>query len=143
MTTKAPTPMIAAQQCELTDLPTLPRRFQTWRASRVRGQRIPAELWQAAIAVARVHGINPTVAALKLNYYDLQRRLSGGTARQDWCAPAPIFVELPAGSMCSGAGERGGVELVHAGGTRLIVHRGSVGSDELLAVVELFLRHGR
>jgi hypothetical protein len=34
----------------------------------VRGQRLPAELWQAAIAVARVHGINPTVAALKLNY---------------------------------------------------------------------------
>jgi hypothetical protein len=25
-------------------------------------------LSQAAIAVARVHGINPTVAALKLNY---------------------------------------------------------------------------
>ena len=107
------------------------------------GQRIPAELWQAAIAVARVHGSNPTVAALKLNYYDLQRRLAGGTARQDGCAPAPVFVELPAGSMCSGAGERGGVELVPAGGARLIVHRGSVGSDELLAVVELFLRHGR
>jgi hypothetical protein len=143
MTTTASTPMTAAQDCELTDLPALPRRFQTWRASRVRGQRIPAELWQAAIAVARVHGINPTVAALKLNYYDLQRRLAGGTARHDGCAPAPVFVELPAGSMCSGAGERGGVELVRAGGSRLIVHRGSVGSDELLAVVKLFLRHGR
>ncbi len=33
----------------------------------MRGQHIPAELWQAAIAVARIHGINPTVAALKLN----------------------------------------------------------------------------
>ena len=95
--------------------------------------------WQAAIAVARVHGINPTVAALKLNYYDL----SGGTTRQDGCAAAPVFVELPAGSMCGGAEERGGVELVQAGGARLIVHCGSVGSDELLAEVELFLRYGR
>jgi len=115
MTTTALNPMTAAQDCELTDLPALTRLFQTWRASRVRGQRIPAELWQAAIAVARVHGINPTVAALKLNYCDLQRRLAGGTARQDGRAPAPVFVELPAGSMCGGAGERGGVELVHAG----------------------------
>jgi len=66
--THAPTPVTAAQPCEPQDLPTLTRHCHTWRASRVRGQRLPAELWQAAIAVARVHGINPTVAALKLNY---------------------------------------------------------------------------
>ncbi len=143
MSTKASTPMSAAQPCEPTDLPTLVRRFQTWRASRVRGQRIPAELWQAAIPVARIHGINPTVAALKVNYYDLQRRLPGGTARQGGRAPAPVFVELPAGSMSGGAGERGVVELVHAGGAQLILYRGAAGTDELLAVVELFLRHGR
>lgn len=143
MTTTASNPMTAAQHCEPTELPTLTRRFQTWRASRVRGQRIPAELWEAAMAVARVHGINATVAALKLNYYDLQRRLQGGAARQGGRAPAPVFVELPAGSMSGGEGERGMVELVHAGGARLIVHRGAAGSDELLAVVKLFLRHGR
>ena len=93
--------------------------------------------------MARVHGINPTVAALKLNYYDLQRRLPSGAARQGGRAPAPVFVELPPGSLSGGGGERGVVELVHAGGARLIVHRGAAGSDELLALVKLFLRHGR
>ena len=32
------------------------------------------------MAVARVDGINPPVAALKLNYHGLQRRLPGGAA---------------------------------------------------------------
>lgn len=137
------TSMTTVQPCEPADLDTLTRRFQTWRATRARGQRIPAELWQAAIAVARVHGINPTVAALKLNYYDLQRRLPSGPTRQGGRAPPPVFVELPAGSLSGGGEERGLAELVHAGGTRLILHRGGTGSAELLAVVKLFLQHGR
>jgi hypothetical protein len=48
--------------------------------------------------VARVHGIHPTVAALKLNYYDLHRRLPSGAASQVGCVlvtvSAPVFVEL-------------------------------------------------
>jgi hypothetical protein len=115
------------------------------------GPRIPAELWPAAIAVTRVHGIHPTVAALKLNYYGLQRRLPSGAARQGGRAPAPVsaagFVELAPRAMSGGAsvgrGERGMVEWIHLGGARLIVHRGAAGSDELRAVVKRFLRHGR
>jgi hypothetical protein len=135
--------MTAVQPSDSPDLPTLRRRFQTWRATRARGQRIPTELWQAAVAVARVHGINPTVTALKLDYYDLQRRLPSGPTRPGGRAPTPVFVELPPGSLSGGAGERGVAELVHAGGTRLILHRGAAGSAELLAVVKLFLQHGR
>ena len=52
--------------------------------------RIPAELGEAAVAVARVDGIKPTVAALKLKHDDLQRRLPGGAARQGGRAPAPL-----------------------------------------------------
>ena len=101
--------------------------------------------------MARVHGINPTVAAFKLNYYDLPRRLPSGSARRGGRAPAPVskpgFVELAPRAMSGGAsgggGERGMVEWIHPGGARLIVHRGAAGSDELRAVVKLFLRHGR
>ena len=32
------------------------------------------------------------------------------------------------------------VELIQPGGARLIVHRGAAGVDELLPLVELFLR---
>jgi len=115
----------------------------TWRATRPRGQRIPTELWQAATAMARVHGIGPTVAALKINYYDLQRRLHHGAGVRRRSPPAPLFVEVPAVALPPGGSERGLVELVQAGGTRLLLHRGAAGVDELLPLVELFLRHGR
>jgi len=32
-------------------------------------------LWRAATDLARIDGLNPTVVALQLEYYDLQRRL--------------------------------------------------------------------
>ena len=122
-------------------LQSLAQQFKTWRASRPRGQRIPEELWQAATALARVHGLNPTVAALQLNYYDLQRRLHHGESGRRGSPPLPVFVEVPAVTDCVGHGAA--VELVHPGGARLIVRRGAAGADELLPLVELFLRHGR
>jgi hypothetical protein len=93
--------------------------------------------------MAQVHGIGPTVAALKINYYDLQRRLHDGEGGRRRSPPAPLFVEVPAAALPPGGSERGLVELVQAGGTRLLLHRGAVGVDELLPLVELFLRHGR
>ena len=63
-------PMTAAQDCEPPDLPALTRRFQTWRASRATGAAHSPGTVASATAVARIHGISPTVAALKLNYYD-------------------------------------------------------------------------
>ncbi len=134
------TPMTAVHHSEPAALPSLARRFMTWRCTRPRGQRIPVELWQAATALARIHGIDPTVAALKLNYYDLQRRLHSGQACRRGRPPAAVFVEVPSAPLSSGGGERGMVELVHPGGACLIVHRGAAGSDELRALVELFLR---
>jgi hypothetical protein len=141
MTTRTTT--TAVQLSGPAGLQMLARRFITWRATRPRGQRIPTELWQAATAMARVYGINPTVAALKINYYDLQRRLHHGEGGGRGSQPAPVFVEVPPVALPPGGGERGLVELVHAGGARLILHRGVAGVDELLPLVELFLRHGR
>ena len=93
--------------------------------------------------MARVHGINPTVAALKINYYDLQRRLQNGEGCRRGSLAAPVFVEVPPVALSPDGEARGLVELVHAGGARLILHRCAAGADELLPLVELFLRHGR
>lgn len=121
----------------------LAQRLKTWRARRRPGERIPEELWQAAAELARREGLSATAAKLKLSYYDLKRRLvAHGTSCRSG-ARAPVFVEVPAVALSPDGGERGLVELVHAGGARLILHRGAAGSDELLALVELFLRHGR
>lgn len=93
--------------------------------------------------MAQVHGIGPTVAALKINYYDLQRRVRHSEGGRRGCPAAPVFVEVPPVALPPGGGERGLVELVHAGGARLILHRCAAGADELLPLLELFLRHGR
>lgn len=72
-----------------------------------------------------------------------QSRLRRGRCASGRACAHAGCVELPAGSMSGGAGKRGVVEWVHAGGARLRLHRGAAGADELLAVVKRFLRYGR
>ena len=122
--------------------PPLDQRFKTWRASRRRGERIPEELWQAAAELARSHGLSATAALLKLSYYDLKRRLlAGGTSRRNGTR-APVFVEVPVAPLAPGGEERGTVELVQAGGARLILRFEGASPSDLLPVVQLFLRTG-
>jgi hypothetical protein len=130
-------------QVEPAGLQPLVERFKVWRANRLNGQHIPEELWQPAMELARLHGLAVVVAALKVDAYVLQRRLQTGGAPRRGRAKAPLFVEVPTLPLPPGGWERGLVELVHAGGARLILHRGVAGVDELLPLVELFLRHGR
>ena len=130
-------------QVEPAGLQPLVERFKAWRASQLKGQHIPEELWQPAMEMARLHGLAAVVAALKVDAYVLQRRLQTGGAPRRGRAKAPLFVEVPTLPLASGGGESGLVELFHAGGARLILRHGAVRSDELLALVELFLRQGR
>ena len=116
--------------------------FKTWRASRRRGERIPEELWQAAADHARRHGLSATAAMLKVSYYDLKRRqLAGDTSRRSG-SRAPVFVEMPVTPVPPSGEERGTVELVQAGGARLILRFPSASPNDLLPVVQLFLRPG-
>jgi hypothetical protein len=120
----------------------LVRRFKTWRASRRRGERIPEELWQAAAEHARIHGLSATAATLKLSYYDLKHRLvAGGTLRRGG-ARAPVFVEVPVTPVPPSVEERGTVEVVQAGGARLILRFPTASPNDLLPIVQLFLRPG-
>ena len=66
------------------------RRFEEWRSNRRGKGRIPAELWSAAVEVARKEGINRTARELHVAWDDLKRRMpaAGAVPRQ------PAFVEL-------------------------------------------------
>lgn len=119
-------------------LQSLARRLKAWRATRTPGQRIPEDLWHGAADLARAHGLSRTATALRLSYYDLQRRLSGvGVARRRR-APVTQFVELspPPASL----GEHGTLELIHACGARLTVRLPNAGPKDLLPIIHLFLR---
>jgi len=70
-------------------------RFEEWRNKRRGKARIPAELWSAAVEVARKEGINRTARELHVAWDDLKRRVAttGEVPRQPG---SPAFVELAA-----------------------------------------------
>jgi hypothetical protein len=70
-------------------------RFEEWRSTRRGKARIPAELWSAAVEVARKEGINRTARELHVAWDDLKRRVvTTGEVRRQPVLPA--FVELVA-----------------------------------------------
>ena len=120
-------------------LQAVARRLNAWRARRQRGQRIPEEIWNSAVSLARVHGLNPTTAALKLNYYDLQRRLGVAPVRRPRPPAQSNFIELAppsAPSLCEGDT----LELVRASGSRVILRLAHANPKDLRPLVQLFLR---
>src|SRR2546423_12934320 len=68
-------------------------RFENWRQNRRGKERIPDELWSAAIEVARRDGVNPTAAALHLDGGKLKRRMVAADSVPDKAMP-PTVVEL-------------------------------------------------
>jgi hypothetical protein len=78
------------------EMTRLARRLAKWRASRKRGDRIPARLWNGAVALGLRHGVSRTASALKLGYYELQRRVQREAPATGCPAPArQRFEELP------------------------------------------------
>jgi hypothetical protein len=68
-------------------------RFEEWRSNRRGKARIPAELWSAAVEVARKEGINRTARELHVAWDDLKRRMaSTGEVRRQ--PDSPAFVEF-------------------------------------------------
>ncbi len=106
-----------------------------------RGVRMPDPLWQAAARLAKVHGINPVARALHLDYYNLKRRVRGGsgtgTVPQ---GPAPVFVEL--GLPGTGAG---GVvlELSARDGAKMVARIPDGSQLDLVALAGAFWRRRR
>jgi hypothetical protein len=136
MATTSTTSHIKSSQLE-----PLAQRLNSWRSTRTRGQRIPEELWKAAADLARVHGLNPTATALRLDYYGLKRRFSGGRVQRKRLVPSASFVELAAPALPPGVGEGCTLELVQVSGARLTLRLPNARPKDLLPVVQLFLRH--
>lgn len=112
-------------------------RLKEWRERRQPGQRIPESLWRAAARLAAVHGVSRMTAALKLSYYDLQRRVAGA-APVGGKAARPQFIEVAASEPTL---QGGTVEVINPSGRRLVLRVVDCTSKDVLAVVEMFLRH--
>ena len=66
------------------DLEGVRGEFEHWRGKRKRGERIPAELWQAAVSLFLRYSVHQISRALRLGHEDVRNRVEkekdGGTS---------------------------------------------------------------
>jgi hypothetical protein len=75
-------------------LDAIEARFRGWREHRRRGEHIPPQLWSAAAAVARQHGVARAAKRLGLNAYVLRKRMEEAASETPTDQTEPEFVEL-------------------------------------------------
>jgi len=73
----------------------LQRQLDQFRSTQPTRTKLPESLWQAAVELARQHGIYPVAHPLRLDYMGLKKRL-GGVPVLRRKASKPSFVELVA-----------------------------------------------
>ena len=73
----------------------LQRQLEQFRSTQPRRTKLPESLWQAAVELARQHGVYPVAHPLRLDYMQLKKRL-GGVPSPRRKTTKPAFVELVA-----------------------------------------------
>ena len=73
----------------------LQRQLDQFRSTQSARTRLPESLWQAAVELARQHGVYSVAHPLRLDYMRLRKRL-GGSAGPRWKSAKASFVELVA-----------------------------------------------
>ena len=94
----------------------LQRQLEQFRSTQPRRTRLPESLWQAAVELARQHGVYPVAHPLRLDYTRLKERLGvSPTARRK--ATKAAFVEL-VGPSCAQL-EECVIEFESSGGSKM------------------------
>ena len=123
----------------------LTERFEHWRRNRSNThERIPATLWDQAVALSEVLSIRRVTKTLRLSATDLKKRRQayrgGPLAATGGATP---FIELTApGLVGSSAADGPQVELERPDGLRLRIRYGA-GAAALGEVVRAFVESGR
>src|SRR5438105_5095486 len=71
----------------------LQRQLDQFRSTQPRRTKLPESLWQAAVELARQHGVYSVAHPLRLDYMGLKKRLGAVPILRDK-ATKPAFVEL-------------------------------------------------
>ena len=71
----------------------LQRQLDQLRSTRQRRTKLPESLWQAAVELARQHGVYSVAQPLRLDYMGLKKRIGEPTSYRRK-ARRPAFVEL-------------------------------------------------
>ena len=128
-------------------LAELAERFRHWRQNRANThERIPAPLWDQAVALSRVLPNGQVAKALGLSATDLRKRRlaqqAGLTPVQAPGAEAQFIEVTPEGRGWAGGASETQVELERPDGLRMRIRYAS-GSTDLGEVVRAFVEGGR
>ena len=112
-------------------------RLESWRKSGSSRRRIPEPLWRAAAELARRVGVNPIARQLRLDYYNLKRRVqkvpptkAKSTKPAESSSPRFVEVEFPA----PGVAAECVIEVEDRSGRRMTVRLSGPGAKEAPAI---------
>ena len=94
----------------------LQRQLEQFRSSQPGRTKLPESLWQAAVELARQHGVYAVAHPLRLDYTRLKQRL-GGTANRVRKENKPAFIEFLGG--CSATLPECVIEFESATGNKM------------------------
>jgi hypothetical protein len=103
------------------------RGIEHWRRQRSKRSPMPAELWAAAVSLARSHGVGPIARALRIDYGALKKRVTARLKGDEKTGKISTeFIELTSAPLL-GPAEAAGmvVELWDGNGARLLVRLGA------------------
>lgn len=114
-------------------------RFKRWRKTRVRGQRIPRQLWAEAVELANQHGVEAVAGTLCVDVDRLKARLEPACDGVQGPKGNTQFVEMrlapvtPSAQRCDCA-----VEMHNARGARMRVELNAHGLGSLAGLCSAF-----
>ena len=104
-------------------LDQLAGQFEHWRQTRAnRRDRIPKELWDQAVALARVLPYSRVATHLRLSSADLKEQITGQREPNATPPPAPGFAEVPPATGRPQASPTTEIDLHRKDGARLRFH---------------------
>jgi len=114
-------------------------RFEDWRRHRT-GRGLPAELWATAADLAVRFGVSRTARALRVQYYDLKKRVPAAPGPER-SAPSPAapasFVEIL--TAAPGPGSEVLVEFERASGAKMRIRLKGAEGPVLADLSRVFL----
>ncbi len=112
-------------------------RLETWRDGRKRGERIPGQLWEAAVDAARDYGVYRVSQELGLDYTHLKRRLAeAGRPQTAEASTEALFVEVETNTAATNACV---IELEKGNGTRMRICVRDAGTVDWCWLKDAFL----
>ena len=111
--------------------------FDGWRKGRKTRSRVPDELWDTAVPLARKHGLNRVSRALGVKYDSLKRRMTVDSTRE---APtAATFVEVSRSKVA----EEYVIELEERRGAKMTIRLSSSSAIDIVGLASAFFRRRR